>query len=257
MLIGQAGQEWGPQRSAGPDRRKSLASRELRLNDRIRVREVRVIDDKGEQLGVMATDQALQIAEQRGLDLVEVAPGASPPVTRILDYGKFKYEQSKRESEGRKKQARVLLREVKMKPNIGQHDLDFKARTAAKLLRAGDKVKITIRFRGREITHPQIGRDRIGAIMERLEADGVPLLVEKNFSMEGRFMSVIVAEDKVRAAALAKERAEAEAEAEAAAAAENDGDATANDTAATDQDTSSATAAAPGSGDEEEEQAVS
>lgn len=212
----------------------------------------------------MATDQALQLAEQRGLDLVEVAPGASPPVTRILDYGKFKYEQSKRESEGRKKQARVLLREVKMKPNIGEHDLDFKARTAAKLLRAGDKVKITIRFRGREITHPQIGRDRIGAIMERLEADGVPLLVEKNFSMEGRFMSVIVAEDKVKAAALAKERAEAEAE--AAAAAENDApadDASANDAAATDQDTSTATATAadPGSGDKqaekEEEQAVS
>lgn len=182
--------------------------------------EVRVIDDVGEQLGVLPTEQALQIARDRGLDLVEVAPTARPPVTRILDYGKFKYEQAKKESEGRKKQTRVVLREVKMKPSIGQHDMDFKLRTAAKLLRAGDKVKLTVMFRGREITHPDIGRGRIRNMMERLEEEeNLPLLVEKNLGMEGRFMSVIVAEDKVRAAALAKERAELDAEGESAEAA--------------------------------------
>ena len=157
----------------------------------------------------MPTEQAIQAARDKGLDLVEVAPSAKPPVVRILDYGRFKYEQSKRESEGRKEQARVVLREVKMKPNIGQHDMDFKSRTAAKLLRQGDKVKITVMFRGREITHPNIGRQRITTMMEQLESDGVPLNVEKHISMEGRFMSVIVAEDKVRAAALAKEREQA------------------------------------------------
>ena len=197
--------------------RRFLAKAEHRLNGRIRVPEVRVIDDVGEQLGVLPTEQALQIARDRGLDLVEVAPTARPPVTRILDYGKFKYEQSKRESEGRKKQSRVVLREVKMKPNIGQHDMDFKLRTAAKLLRAGDKVKLTVMFRGREITHPEIGRGRIRTMMERLEAEeSLPLTVEKNLGMEGRFMSVIVAEDKVRAAALLREQAE-----QAAAAAED------------------------------------
>ena len=172
-----------------------------------------MIDDAGEQLGVLPTEQALQIARDRGLDLVEVAPTARPPVTRILDYGKFKYEQAKKENEGRKKQTRVVLREVKMKPNIGKHDMDFKLRTAAKLLRAGDKVKLTVMFRGREITHPEIGRGRIQTMMQRLEAEeSLPLVVEKNLGMEGRFMSVIVAEDKVRSAALAKERAEQEAE---------------------------------------------
>ncbi len=210
-------------------RRTLLAAREHRINDRIRVREVRVIGDDGEQLGVMPTEQAIQTARDKGLDLVEVASSAKPPVVRILDYGRFKYEQSKRESEGRKKQARVVLREVKMKPNIGKHDMDFKTRTAAKLLRQGDKVKITVMFRGREITHPNIGRQRITTMMEELETIGVPLNVEKNISMEGRFMSVIVAEDKVKAASIAKALAIAEAEdskaqsepaAEAAAAAE-------------------------------------
>ncbi|MDE2640858.1 MAG: translation initiation factor IF-3 [Chloroflexota bacterium] len=183
------------------------------MNGRIRAPEVRVIDDAGEPLGVLPTEQALEIARDRGLDLVEVAPTAQPPVTRILDYGKFKYEQAKKESEGRKKQSRVVLREVKMKPNIGQHDMDFKLRTAAKLLRAGDKVKLTVVFRGREITHPEIGRGRIRTMMERLEAEeSLPLTVEKDVGMEGRFMSVIVAEDKVRAAALLREQAD-EAEA--------------------------------------------
>lgn len=167
------------------------------------------MDEAGEQLGVMPTDQALALAQQRGLDLVEVAPTAQPPVCRILDYGKFKYEQSKRDSEGRKKQRNASLREVKVRPNIGKHDRDFKIRTAAKLLREGDKVKLTVQFRGREITHPEIGRDRLQEMMAAIEADGIPVLIEKPVSMEGRFMSVIVAEDKAKAAALAREKSRA------------------------------------------------
>ena len=155
-------------------------------------------------MGILPTFQALAQAQERGLDLVEVAPGASPPVVRFLDYGKFKYEQAKRRNEGRKRQKNAVLREVTMKPKIGQHDIDFKTRTAQKLLEEGDKLKITVMFRGREITHPEIGRGLIGRVMR-----GIPLLVEKPIGMEGRFMSVIVAEDKVKAAALERERARA------------------------------------------------
>ena len=162
------------------------------------------MDENGGQLGVLPIEQALRIARERGLDLVEVAPTAQPPVVRILDYGKFKYEQSKKENEGRKKQKSSGLREVKVRPNIGKHDRDFKIRTAAKLLREGDKVKITVQFRGREITHPEIGRERIKEMIAALEADGVPVTVEKPVSMEGRFMNVILVEDKTRAAALAR-----------------------------------------------------
>ena len=153
---------------------------------------------------MIPTEQALQLAQDRGLDLVEVAPTAQPPVCRILDYGKFKYEQSKKVSEGRKKQKNASLREVKVRPNIGQHDRDFKIRTAAKLLREGDKVKLTVQFRGREITHPEIGRERLKEMMAALEEDGLPVTIEKPISMEGRFMSVIVTEDSVKAASMAK-----------------------------------------------------
>lgn len=160
-------------------------------------------------MGILPTFTALAQAQERGLDLVEVAPGASPPVVRFLDYGKFKYEQAKRRNEGRKRQKNAVLREVTMKPKIGQHDIDFKTRTAQKLLEEGDKLKITVMFRGREITHPEIGRELIGRVMQALEERGIPLSVEKPIGMEGRFMSVIVAEDKVRAAALERERARA------------------------------------------------
>lgn len=158
-------------------------------------------------MGILPTVQALAQAQERGLDLVEVAPGASPPVVRFLDYGKFKYEQAKRRNEGRKRQKNAVLREVTMKPKIGQHDIDFKTRTAQKLLEEGDKLKITVMFRGREITHPEIGRELIGRVMQSLEERGIPLLVEKPIGMEGRFMSVIVAEDKVKVAALERARA--------------------------------------------------
>ena len=123
----------------------------------IRGREVRLVGEKGEQLGVMPLYQAREVAEKAGLDLVEVAPTAVPPVCRLMDYGKFKYVQTKKEREARKSQKQVLLREIRLRPKIGEHDFDAKSRTAHKLLEDGDKVKVTIMFRGRENTHPELG----------------------------------------------------------------------------------------------------
>jgi translation initiation factor IF-3 len=131
--------------------------KELRINQMIRGREVRLVGAKGEQLGVMPLFQAREVAEKAGLDLVEVAPTAVPAVCRLMDYGKFKYVQTKKEREARKSQKVVLLREVRLRPKIGEHDFDAKSRTAHKLLEDGDKVKVTIMFRGRENTHPELG----------------------------------------------------------------------------------------------------
>lgn len=165
-------------------------TKEFRINERIRTREVRLIDENNGQLGVVPTYQALQLARDRGLDLVEVAPTAVPPVCRILDYGKFKYEQSKKEREAHKNQKQIQLREIRMKPKIDDHDVDFKTRTVEKLLKEGDKVKVTVMFRGREITHPQIGR----ALLDRVYAHVKDFsLVEKPASMEGRHMTMILA----------------------------------------------------------------
>ena len=191
--------------------------REQRVNEAIRIREVRVIGAEGEQLGIMPTFQALDLARAQGLDLVEVAPNARPPVAKMLDYGRFKYEQSKREREGRRRQKGASLHQVKMRPNIGKHDMEAKARTAARLLRNGDKVKISIMFRGREITHRDIGQERIYEMLETLEQNEVPTVIEKPISTEGRFMSVIVAEDKAKAKAMADARAAASTEANEAA----------------------------------------
>ncbi len=171
-----------------------------------------MIGAEGEQLGVMPTIQALEIARAQGLDLVEVAPNARPPVAKMLDYGRFKYEQAKREREGRRRQKGASLHQIKMRPNIGRHDMEAKGRTAARLLRNGDKVKISIMFRGREITHRDIGRERILEMLDTLEENEVPTVIEKPISTEGRFMSVIVAEDKAKAKAMADAKAAAAAE---------------------------------------------
>ncbi|GIW13276.1 MAG: hypothetical protein KatS3mg062_0715 [Tepidiforma sp.] len=141
------------------------------------------------------------MARQREVDLVEVAAQANPPVARLMDYGRYKYEQSKKEREARKHQANVQLREVRMKPKIDDHDIDFKTRTAAKLLKEGDKVKVTVMFRGREITHPQIGKALIDRVVKSLENIA---MIEKEASLEGRHMSVILAPDKKKIAALQK-----------------------------------------------------
>ena len=164
-------------------------TREFRINDRIRVREVRLIDEENQQVGVVPLYEALQMARERGLDLVEVAPNAVPPVCRILDYGKFKYEQSKKEREARKHQHNVVLREIRMKPKIDDHDVDFKTRTVEKLLKEGDKVKVSVMFRGREVTHPQIGRALLDRVYDRVKDVGT---IEKPASMEGRFMTMIL-----------------------------------------------------------------
>ena len=135
----------------------------------IRAREVRVVGDKGEQMGVLPIAQAREMAEKLGLDLVEVAPTAVPPVCRLMDYGKFKYTQTKREKENRKSQKVTEIREIRVRPKIGDHDFDAKARTARKLLEGGDKVKVTVMFRGRENTHSELGIALIEKMAEQLQ----------------------------------------------------------------------------------------
>jgi translation initiation factor IF-3 len=137
----------------------------------------------------MPVAQALGIAREADLDLVEVAPNADPPVCRILDYGKYKYEQAKKERQARKHQHHVVLREVRFKPKIDPHDMDFKTRTVQKLLREGDKVKVSVMFRGRELTHPEIGRALLDRVYEKLKDAAA---IERPPTMEGRFMSMIL-----------------------------------------------------------------
>ncbi|MGE5620215.1 MAG: translation initiation factor IF-3 [Sphingomonadaceae bacterium] len=165
-------------------------TKDLRVNEKIRVREVRLIGGEGEQLGVMPTQEALRIAAERGLDLVEVAPTAVPPVCRLMDYGKYKYEQTKKEREAKKNQKIVLLKEMRLRPKIAEGDLDFKTKLVQKFLEEGDKVKVTIVFRGRELAHPQLGRELLDAMVDKLK--GVASL-ERSPLMEGKSMSMILA----------------------------------------------------------------
>ncbi|MBI4186898.1 MAG: translation initiation factor IF-3 [Chloroflexi bacterium] len=163
--------------------------KQLRVNERIKTREVRLVGEKSEQLGIMPLYQALEIAKKSNLDLVEVAPTAVPPVCRLLDYGKYKYEQTKKEREARKSQKIAVLREIRVRPKIGDHDLEAKTRSAKKLVEGGDKVKLTVLFRGREITHPDLGWKLLQRMAESLKevasVDGHPLL-------EGKRMHIIM-----------------------------------------------------------------
>lgn len=168
--------------------------------------EVRLIDEEGRQVGVVRTAEALNMAREREVDLVEVAAQASPPVARLMDFDRFKYEQSKKEREAKKHQQNVQLREVRMKPKIDDHDVDFKTRTAAKLLKQGDKVKVTVMFRGREITHPQIGKALLDRVLRSLEDIA---MLEKDAMLEGRHMTIILAPDKKKMAAKARAAAAA------------------------------------------------
>jgi translation initiation factor IF-3 len=145
------------------------------------------------------------MARERGLDLVEVAPNSNPPVVRVLDYGKFKYEQAKKERDAHKHQRQATVREVRFKTKIGQHDLDFKAKTIGKLLSAGDKVKVSVLFRGREITHPEIGRDLLQRVAKQLVDEQHVATMEKHISMEGRFMTMILSPVIQKAPAKPKE----------------------------------------------------
>ena len=187
---------------------------EPRINERIRVPEVRLIDEEGRQIGIIRTAEAMTMARERDVDLVEVAATASPPVARLMDFGRYKYEQAKKEREAKKHQVNVQLREVRMKPKIDDHDVDFKTRTAAKLLKQGDKVKVTVMFRGREITHPQIGK----ALLDRFQASLEDIAsLEKDAMLEGRHMTIILAPDKKKMAAKARAAAAAAAAGEAPA----------------------------------------
>jgi translation initiation factor IF-3 len=176
-------------RSARTCREKLLIAKELRINDDIRAPQVRLIRDS-EQLGVMSIEDAQRIADDAALDLVEVAATADPPVCRILDYGKFKYEQAKRERESRRGSRSVELRELRLgSVKIDGHDLNFKAKTARKLLGGGDKVKVSVRFRAREITHPEVGRDLLDRFTGMLEDVAT---IDRPPAMEGRQMSIVL-----------------------------------------------------------------
>ena len=161
-----------------------------RVNRAITVTEVRLIDESGENVGVVSTADALDRADNAGLDLVEISPGAEPPVCKILDYGRFKYQDQKRKNEARKKQKTVDVKEIKMRPNIDQHDYDVKIRAINRFIEEGDKVKVTMRFRGREMAHQDLGLK----VLDRVRDDLVDVAKLEQFpKTEGRQMTMVVA----------------------------------------------------------------
>ncbi len=166
---------------------------QTRVNERIRVPEVRVIDDEGAQIGVMKTPDALAFAAERDLDLVEVAPEARPPVCRVLDYSKYKYEQAQKLKQARKHQQQITVREIKFRPKIAEHDYDTKKHHVERFLKHKDKVKVTIMFRGREVTHPERGTMILDRLAEELSELGV---VEQRPMQEGRNMTMMMAPSK-------------------------------------------------------------
>ena len=165
-------------------------SRDLRVNQMIRIPQVRVVDEEGAQLGIMPTARALEMAQERGLDLVEVAPMAQPPVARFLDFGQYKYELTKKEKENKRRQRSVTFKEVRLSPKIGTGDFETKLHRAIEFLEEGDRIKVTVRFRGRELTHPEIGRNLIARFVERVGEHGV---AERAPLLEGKSMHITMA----------------------------------------------------------------
>ena len=193
-----------------------IAKDTVRINRMIRVPQVRVIDADGNQMGVLATRDALTAAETAGLDLVEVAPTANPPVCRIMDYGKFKYQMSKKAKEAKKKQTVISVKEMKLRGKTEEHDFQFKLRNIKRFLEDGDKVKILIMFKGREITHTELGMGMLKRVAEELKDMAT---IETAPKLEGRSMTMIVApapqkveKAKTEAAALAEYEAQSQAE---------------------------------------------
>jgi translation initiation factor IF-3 len=198
------------------DPRQQQRGFQIRVNHRIRVPEVRVIGADGNQLGVLQTHEAMRMAQEQGLDLVEVNPKADPPVCKILDFGKYKYEEKKKTAEAKRKQTVVEIKEIKLRPKTDDHDVNFKIRAARRFLEAGHKVKITVRFRGREITHPEKASEQIALVVAGTE-DLANL--ESRAMMEARTMTVLIAPkpaimQKVAAAKVAAEKARQQAERE-------------------------------------------
>jgi translation initiation factor IF-3 len=161
-----------------------------RINDEISVVRVRLVDERGNMVGIVGRNEALAMASDVGLDLVEVAPNADPPVCKILDFGKFKYEEQKKKNEARKKQKIIEVKEIKLRPSIDNHDYDVKVRSMLKFIEEGDKVKVTMRFRGRELAHQELGMDVLVRVKDDLDEIAK---VEQMPRMEGRQMTMVMA----------------------------------------------------------------
>ncbi|NJL93640.1 MAG: translation initiation factor IF-3 [Anaerolineae bacterium] len=168
----------------------AISEQENRVNEQIRAKEVRLISDTNENLGIVPIKRALQIAQERELDLVEVAPNANPPVCRIMDYGKYLYSQKKKERAARQQQKTILVKEIRLRPKTDEHHLGFKVRDARRWLEDGMKVKVRIWFRGREITYPELGREILDMVSEQLKDVAV---VEQDANMEGKSMLMVLA----------------------------------------------------------------
>ena len=166
---------------------------ELMINERIRDREVRLVSESGEQLGIMSSREALKLAREADLDIVKIAPNAKPPVCKIIDYGKYRYELARKEKEAKKKQKTMEVKEVRLSPNIDTNDLNTKANQARKFISKGDKVKVTLRFRGREMAHVNYSKQILDSFYERLEDIAV---VDKNPKMEGRSMVMFLSQKR-------------------------------------------------------------
>lgn len=166
---------------------------DLMINEQIRDKEVRVVSETGEQLGIMSSKEAQKLADEAGVDLIKIAPTAKPPVCKIMDYGKFRYEQTRREKEAKKKQRVIEIKEVRLSPNIDDNDLNTKANMARKFLTKGDKVKVTLRFRGRELAHTDNGKAILNSFAQMLSDVAV---IDKPAKFEGRSMIMFLAEKR-------------------------------------------------------------
>jgi len=173
----------------------TIKEQKVRVNDQIRISPIRLISDEGEQIGIVSIDEARSRAEEAGLDLVEVAPDARPPVVKLMDYGKFKYEQARAAREARKKQHTIQVKEVKFRPGIEEHDYEFKTRHARRFLEEGNKVRLTMMFRGRQITHSELGLEVLQRVKDDLSDIGK---VESEPSFEGRVMFMVMAPLKTK-----------------------------------------------------------
>jgi len=173
-----------------PSEVEEISDKRARVNDQIRISPIRLIQDDGEQIGIVSMDEARERAEQRGMDLVEVAAEARPPVVKMMDYGKYRYEEARATREARKKQHTIKVKEVKFRPGIEDHDYKFKVGHARRFLDEGNKVKLTMMFRGRQVTHPEIGLEVLTRVTGDLEDVGE---VESHPNMQGRIMSMVLA----------------------------------------------------------------